>query len=363
MEYKAIEATNTKTRRLAYVQALVTILKTGNFSEAQLRERIVRWSNENVDSLRGYWVPTGEITSTRQNSAGSRYIDLAVSLGLIASISGVYRYTRVGIVLLTLLERTQAYSVNTFQLALCSRLFFAYLLLQKDADFFLLVSEFLLMQERPSLAQMQREFKDRLIERLNLKIAMSPDERTRRAMIDRRREVDNWKKPERYAEHLIPPRLNWMLDLLFLDTTKFPQHVYSLTRTGASFLKSVPTLNAFVRDIDSNWIDNDFWRTTPILTENTNSRIWFELELKEQLELVDNLLRIAYKSFRITNVPRISLYQTQIFICISLAEMGVVITPREFSDWLNMNQFVGNVRYEVRQSPRENESYIVVRIG
>ncbi len=363
MEYKAIESTNTKTRRLAYVQALVTILKAGNFAEAQLLERIVRWSNENVDSLRSYWVTTGEITSTRQNTAGSRYIDLAVSLGLIASISGVYRYTRIGLVLLTLLERTQGHSVNTFQLPLSSRLFFAYLLLQKDADFFLLVGEFLLLQERPSLAQMQREFKDRLIDRLNLKIAMSPDERTRRAMIDRRREVDNWKKPERYAEHLIPPRLNWMLDLLLLDTTKFPQHVYSLTRLGGSFLNGVPTLNTYVRDIDSNWIDNDFWRATPILTENANSRNWFELDFREQLELVAGLLRIAYKSFRVTNVPRISLYQTQLFICISLAEMGVIITPREFSDWLNTNQFVENVRYEVRQSPRENEAYIVVRIG
>ena len=211
MNYRAIEATNTKTRRLAYIQALVLLLKSGNFSRVQLMERIARWSEENAENLRRYWVHTGEITSTRQNSAVSRYIDLATSLGLIAPISGVYRYTRLGLVLITLLENMREISTNPFHLSAVSRLFFAYLLLARDADFLLLVTDYIVAHEKTSLSQMQREFKDTFVRRVTAKIMLCQDERIRRTLLDRRRDADNWKKPERYSEHLIPPRLNLSL--------------------------------------------------------------------------------------------------------------------------------------------------------
>lgn len=363
MDYRAIEATNTKTRRLAYLQALTLILKNRTYTRPQLLEKIANWNKANLQDLKSYWVTTGEVTSTRQNSAGSRYIDLAMGLGVIAHISGVYRCTRLGRVLITLLDQTEENTENAFQLTIASRMFFTYLLLQKDADLLLLLTDSIESHTKLSLAPMQRQFKELFLERLNLKIELSSDEKTRRILIDRRREVDAWKKPERYAEHLIPPRLNWLLDLLWLDPEGFAQHTYSFTQHGSAFVRSFPLLDKKIRDIDTSWLENDFWLSLPKLVENSNARLWTELPLSEKVTLAANLLRIAFKSFRLTGVPRISRMPTLLYICLSLSNIGITVTPKQFSDWLAQNQKLENARYEVRTSPRENESYIVVRIG
>ena len=108
--YRALEGTNTKTRRLAYLTAILSLLRREGLSERLLLNKLLRWSQERQSDLRNYWVQTGEVTSTRRNSAGARYLNLATKGGLIAQIVGMHRATRVGLVLFAL---TRHYGVNT----------------------------------------------------------------------------------------------------------------------------------------------------------------------------------------------------------------------------------------------------------
>jgi hypothetical protein len=83
LRYRALEGTNTKTRRLAYLTATTLLLSRESLSEHLLLTRLAQWSQENRTALMDYWVQTGEITSTRRSSAGARYLYLATKAGII----------------------------------------------------------------------------------------------------------------------------------------------------------------------------------------------------------------------------------------------------------------------------------------
>ncbi len=143
LAYRALEGTNTKTRRLAYLTAIISTLKRDSLGERLLLSRLVRWSQEHKQHLTSYRVQTGEVTLTRRNSAGARYLHLATNLGLIAPISSAYRATRIGLVLFAL-DGNYGVGYNPFFLTKVERLFYTYTLLKSDADVLLTITDNLL---------------------------------------------------------------------------------------------------------------------------------------------------------------------------------------------------------------------------
>ena len=198
LAYRALEGTNTKTRRLAYLTAIISMLGRDGMSERLLLTRMVRWSQEHKSDLDDYWVQTGEVTSTRRNSSGTRYLHLATKLGLIAPVAGAYRVTRIGRVLPALIER-HAINANPFFLTQAEHLFYVHLLLERDADVILTITGRLVEQPGISLAQLQRTFQEDFLDRLSRKIESSSDERLKQNLLQRRDEVKAWTKPGRYA--------------------------------------------------------------------------------------------------------------------------------------------------------------------
>src|SRR6266567_691781 len=172
LQYRAIDGTNTKTRRLAYLSAILLMLRQDSLSEQALLSKLTKWSQDHRVDLGSYYVQTGEITSTRKNSAGARYLQLAERSGLIVPIAGMYRSTRMGLVIITLLMQHQL-NDNPFYLNTTEKLFYAYYLLRVDADILLTVADSLLKNENGSLHQLQQTFKERFLSRLAEKIGWS----------------------------------------------------------------------------------------------------------------------------------------------------------------------------------------------
>ena len=361
LSYRALEGTNTKTRRLAYLAAILTMLRRDGLSERLLLTQLVRWSQEHKSDLDDYWVQTGEVTSTRRNSSGARYLHLATRLGLVVPIAGAYRVTRIGRVLLALLERHPV-STNPFFLTSTERLYYAHLLLERDADVLLTVADRLLEQPGVSLAQLQQVFQADFLHRLSRKIENSPDERLKRELLDRRTEAKAWTKPERYAEHLVPPRLNWLLDLDLLEAGKFRRHCYELTPSGRCFLATLPHTghNGF-SDITSEWLESVFWEVaTGELLGIKPLKDWDEVDETALHAILTGLLKDAFQTFRYSRIPKVSL--SQALVCLSMRlilEHQIAASPTRLTMWLSSPQVLDGPRYEVRFSPRENESYLL----
>lgn len=360
--YRALEGTNTKTRRLAYITAMISMLGRRDLSEQLLLSRLVRWSQEHKRHLDSYWVQTGEVTSTRRNAAGARYLELATKVGLVAPITGVYYVTRIGLVLYTLIGY-YGINVNPFYLTSVERLFYTYWILTTDADLLLTVLDRIAQQTDVNLSQLQDTFQSDFLSRLEKKISVCQDEALRRRLLERRIKVsDEWQKPERYAEHLVPPRLNWLLDLGFLEADKFQRHHYALTTSGTRFLSALPyTGDGEFHDVTDRWLDSEYWNIAAKTLLDLESVVgWDQVGEEQRDSILKPLLRETFEAFRHTPVPKVSWTQAVLYLSVRLlVDHRVGANPSHLGKWLSVPRVMEGRRYEVRLSPRENESYLL----
>ena len=363
VQYRAIEGTNTKTRRLAYLTAILFILRQNGLSELLLVHRTKTWSSDHQIDLSNYYVHTGEITSTRKNSASLHYLDLAVRLKLIVPLSGMYQITRIGSVLTKLIE-TYEQNANPFFLNSVEKIFYTYCLLKADADILLTVVDNLLIQEEPSIALLQQNFKENFLKRLDNKAISVTDRRVKQQLRDRRIKIETeWEHPERYAEHIVPPRLNWLLDLGFLQSIPFSQHRFLFTEEGEGFLSALPCFGpTHMRDVTDQWLDIDYWKVvTKVIAEIEAPVDWREVESEKQYDLMRTLLTEAFSVFHYSLVPRISLSQIMLYLSIRfLLDYRIITGPVVLTQWFSSARIMDGRQYEVRLSPRENESYLII---
>jgi hypothetical protein len=364
LQYRAIEGTNTKTRRLAYLSAILLTLRQDSLSEQVLLSKLTKWSQDHRVDLGSYYVQTGEITSTRKNSAGARYLQLAERSGLIVPIAGMYRSSRMGLVVIALLMRHQL-NDNPFYLNTAEKLFYTYYLLRVDADILLTVADSLLKNENGSLHQLQYAFRENFLSRLAEKGVLSRDEALSQQLRSRQIEIENeWKKPERYAEHIVPPRLNWLLDLQFLEGEPFRHHRFEFTKAGLQFLSRLPCFgNSGFCDVTEQWLDQDFWESSARHLMNSGDLVhWSDIDEDTRNNVMSRLLTEAFSAFRSTFVPTIPLSQAMLYLCIRLIlEYQVMSSPLDLKTWLAKTPVLDRRRYEARLSPRENESYLLMK--
>lgn len=360
--YRALDGTNTKTRRLAYLTAVTVMLHPEGFSERQLLHRLAQWGKEHQRHLNNYWVQTGEITSTHPNSSGMRYLQLAMKMELIVPIAGVYRVTRTGSVLAALL-RHYAINENPFVLNAVEKIFYTYHLLRTDADILLTITDSITRHNDISLNQLQRNFQDDFLRRIEQKISVIPDDTIKQYLIERRTEISiGWKVPERYAEHIVPPRLNWLLDIGMLDILMFKQHRYVLNPSAAMFLSNLPQLSdAQVYDVTTIWLSAAFWSSIAcMLWDAQTLSDWEAVDEHEQVRLMTALLQDTFSSFRSTFVTKVSLSQALMYMCVrALLDHRIVVSPSQLQEWLSPSRVLNGRRYNVRFSSRENESYVL----
>lgn len=123
---------------------------------------------------------------------------------------------------------------------------------------------------------------------------------SRSEAIEISKRIRNWKKEITYLEHIIEPRLNWMLDLdlIIIDHNK-SKKLYRLNKTGLSlhtliystYIESENKLKAI------NYIlDNTFFQ---LFSEAFNlSKSLFQIDL----QLIDCLTKEAFELFK-TDAP------------------------------------------------------------
>lgn len=364
IRYRALEGTNTRTRRLAYISAIIKIIGTTDVSRIGILTRLLDWSESNRRFLHDFWADSGEVTQTSSNSSAHRYLDLVVGLRLATQTAGIFRLTRMGLVLYALIRECSR--SNPFFLSDAEEIFFLYWLLRIDADPLLTVIDILLERPDARLAYIQERYQNNLIQRLSTKLSLSKDELVQRDLLDRKYFIqDKWKSPKRYVEHIVPPRLNWLLDIEFFEPGLFRHHQFHFMKSGEEFLSKLPTLgDTNLHDVSDHWLDTEFWHAAGSFIDKPNQlRLWDETNPQAEIELyVSRYLERAFAAFRHTMVPKISLTQAIIYIGISLlANERIVLSPSSLSKWLETPKVFSNRQYEVRYSPRENERYLIAR--
>lgn len=230
--------TNTKARRLGYLKLLSTLFDMGKQYPVNRFNKIVEQESSKVESqLSIYKNSKGLIKKTKSGISAKPYVELAHELGLINYLrSSVVqgKMFKVYSELRTLGSDNRSY----FELDRLDRLFFLEQILRQDSLYTFVLLESLFLYGELSLARLQGVFYRRLLKRLKKLEEFvkdkGEDKKVKEIMTVRQR-VEGWEKPDKYLEHVLMPRLNWMLDL---DLVSFSQkNTFKITEKGEKLLK------------------------------------------------------------------------------------------------------------------------------
>ena len=209
----------------------------------------------------------------------------------------------------------------------------------------------------------KRIFQQAFLDRLKAKISTSPQEHITNRLHDRQVEVKEWKKPEGYAAYIVLPRLNWLLDLGLLHSTiEKNKFIYELTESGQNLIKILPKLaKSHIPDVPDSWFKTDFFsKVSPLIIPDAGFRRWQDVDDKVRQEACEKHLPVAFDKFRRTSIPKISLTQGVMYLCIRFAtELHLMTNAQELIQWFQKPRTLGNYKYEARTSARENEAYFV----
>ena len=369
ISYRAIKAPNSLVRRLRYLSQILQLVETRPLNKDVLAVKLRDWSNIHAEHLEDYRYNTGAAHSsqkTRMTSSATNYLDLAVKLGLLSKIVNVYQLTRTGRVLLSLLNDKPNKELNAFCLDQNERIFYIHQILQQDADTLLTIVNMLQSPENSNLKSLQENFQQAFLNRLKAKISTSSQEYIRNQLHDRQIEVmTEWKNPAGYAAYIIPPRLHWLLDLGLLDSRKEKNSfIYQLTDVGQKLIETFPKLkNSNIPEVPDSWFNTDFFsKVCPLIIPNADFRQWQRIEDKVRQKVCERYIPTAFNKFRKTNIPKISLTQGVMYLCIRfVTELNILTNIGELIEWFQKPRILENYEYEARISARENESYLVRR--
>lgn len=358
--YRAVEA-NTKVRRLAYISALVDIIGRKDVNEDRAYNLLIQWSLANSYNLKSYVNQQGEVTSAKYPAR--RYIQFAYSTGLLTRTMATCRVAHQGLLLYELLQEHRGLEDNPFFLDNTEKIFYAFHLLSVDADILLTVFDLTKRFELKLLKELQSAFRDIYLQRLGQKVSNCDEGPVRQKLLERRALVEHtWKNPERYAEHLVPTRLNWMLDLGLLEPKPFNKHMFILSDMGRLFDSVLPLRieTDGYSDIDDDWLQRSFFsKAVPGLALSISLRSWTTVDQNKLLTLIRDELESAFQRFQMIGTQAVPLDIAIQHVCIQLAaRFGILIDESDLTQLLTEELFVAKLGIQVRILPRPNESYI-----
>lgn len=226
-----ILSTSTKVRRLGYFKILSLFLEENKKVPKKIfNKKFERFCVQFRGDLEVYPHNKGLISVTKSGISAKPYTEIAENLGLLYDINGHYHSGK-NFKVFECLSKLYSKGDNVFKLGQFDKMFFLESIIKNDFFYFRTLLEVLFVEENIAYSTLKKSFQNQLISHL---------ERYKRTTSNKNRDVlraintvlvriKNWERAETYLEHLLMPRLNWMLDLGILegDTTK-----YSITKIG-----------------------------------------------------------------------------------------------------------------------------------
>lgn len=351
-----ITEVNTQVRRLGYVSAILTILGSRTLSETLLFDRLEEWSKNHEHDLSAHANQQGLIKRTRQKSGARRYTEFVLALGLIGKVAGAYRVTRFGKTLLPFLGPG-----GGFELGLAECLSYLYWLFVKDGDRLCTVLDMLTETQYQPLSLLQRNFQDRYLHRLSVRLSMEEGRVAREVLTARNRVSRDWKNPRRYAENIVPPRIHWLTDLGIVHIVEGVRgKPTGLTEQGSLLMTALPmSLGDDRAYFSPSWNRKGFFGIAAPIMDRNPGRRWCSLS-HEKDGYLDALMPRAFSTLRSSPAPKVSLYPLLIHMALLLAaDMHIWANIEELQNDLDAYSRKPNSMYEVRFSHRENEAYLI----
>jgi len=360
----------TQVRRLKYLSIALKLLSHTGLQKQILSELLLKWSKDNHNSFKDYSSPTGEITLSNgkvfSNSLTAYYHALR-ELSMILEQGNFVLPTKSGEILIILLEQINEYLnhpiENTYTLNNIEKSFFICILLEFDYDIIILILQMVKLFPKHKLEFYLGLFQNMYIERLTKKLGYSKVVDASN-ILETRKRINSWRSPKRYSEELVPPRLNWLIDLKLLNHFPEDGH-YELNRNGLAFLEFININSQLEREYSI--YDPDFHQKnlisliSNIYFENKIFKNWIEVNEEQKSEYAMEGLAIASRYFCVLGIPRMPAKSTLLLCCLFLLNKYFInVNTYDLSNWIGFKRNLNGRVYGYRKAPREGESYIVI---
>jgi len=188
-------------------------------------------------------------------------------------------------------------------LAIHEKAFLLYFLLEKDGLYLQFILNLILEKKQVSMKNIKEIFQDFIINKLEDSIySVEISNKIKKDIFLRIKRIRNWENPKRYLEHIIEPRVNWLLDLGLLCKNDFKKNSLVLSEEGLLFLQEINT--SF--DINKNFfnlIQKVYSHNTAVSLENND------------FGLISNYLEKSFILFKTTAPNRVTASQAILYTC------------------------------------------------
>ncbi|WP_276132316.1 hypothetical protein [Polluticoccus soli] len=237
--------TNAKTRRLGYLRLLVKEFEISNYFPtdyfAKRIEKDIEKTNADLVSYKALGGDDkGIIKNTSRGTSAKPYLELLQHLNIVTVLNRSYVLTKQSKVYSTLLKARTDDFTNQFKLELVDKLCLFKFLYSSDSMYInALLSVVAICGQGVTVQTIKQHFKEYLLQELQRLLGGHLANNTiKRKVLELRKRIDSWEKPEVYLGHIIEPRLNWLLDLGLVSTnTRGRYNDYSLTDSGKKLLE------------------------------------------------------------------------------------------------------------------------------
>lgn len=244
-----ILSTNTKVRRLGYFKILSLFFEENKKVAAfAINKKFENYCLQFREFLNSNQFKKGLISETKSGISAKPYIETANDLGLIYKINNIY-YTGKSFKVYQTLQAEFNNTSNIFELSDFDKLYFLECILKNDFFYFSNLLELIFVNEKITYSKLVKTFQAQLIGCLedykNLNVFED-----RKALINIDTiltRIKKWEKADIYLEHILMPRLNWMLDLGIISGAN---DEYIITDIGLKLFKHLCIWN----DINTNKI-------------------------------------------------------------------------------------------------------------
>ena len=231
-----ILSTNTKVRRIGYFKVLsIFLIENRKIPATLMNKKFESYCLNYRTLLEKNQYNKGVVSATKTGISAKPYIDTSEDLGLTNRINKMY-YSGKSFKVFQTLQSDYSNSSNVFELSDFDKIFFLECILRNDYFYFTALLELLFLQGSTTYSNLVKVFQSKLLTRLeNYRQTNSYGDRKSLNNIDViLKRIKKWENAKVYLEHIIMPRLNWMLDLGIL---KEDNNGYEITEVGSKLFQ------------------------------------------------------------------------------------------------------------------------------
>ena len=319
-----ILSVNIKARRLGYVIQCLNLFKRNiSLTVDNVIEKLESWAAQHEEELEAYIESSGSITKTSKHYPAKRYLELMQGLHLVKITGRSCRITKLGEPL-RFLKPTYD---NPFDLSIEQECYLLRRLLVSDCD--VLLPLFRLLLDYGDVPMIFRLFKNTYIDQLEKRAEAIGD--IIRASEFRKRidSTKRWTKEKKYLEHVIYPRINWLIDLKLFDTEIFVgEKRLQLNEAGKMIFSDLT--NTYEEARLKYWLENHFYE---IFAQAHRSRFAVEetvrlsdLTKENGFKQLEDMLKDSFEKFSSVGTPFLHMSATTFleYSCIKLLGKGIV---------------------------------------